>query len=424
MFRGRVLFAMGFAAVVSGCAGVGAGGDANSVAIRGSLTHVSRAALPANATVLVELRDTTSGEGPVVAEQRAVLDGKQAPIPFEVVVDRAKVQPGRRYAVRGGILEAGRPTLVSDQVAVDVTARAVDVGTLVMKPTRGEAFVSEFRCGDQPASIGFTRERMRLTVGNETFDMRQVTTASGSKHEAVSDPTTTFWSKGKGATLVVRGRTYPECVLIEPGAKPFRATGNEPGWRLDIAGGQLGLIANTGSTRVTVPAPAPETIAGGTRYRASTSEGPLVATVLDKRCADSMTGMPFPNTVMLEFGGRTLNGCGGDPASLLQGPEWVVEDINRTGVIDRSRTTLSFGADGYLAGMGSCSTYLARYSLSGEGLAITRPASSAKACPPALMRQEDLFFDVLARVQRFEIDPNGALVLRASDGRSITARRP
>lgn len=424
MFRVLALVATGFAAALSGCAGTGAGGDANTLAIRGSLTHVSRAALPATATALVELRDTTSGEGPVLAEQRTALGGKQAPIPFEVVIDRAKLQPGRRYAVRGGILEAGRPTLVSDQVAVDIKTSAVDVGTLVMKPTRGEAFVSEFRCGDQPASIGFTRERMRLTVGNETFDMRQVTTASGSKHEAVSDPTTTFWSKGKAATLVVRGRTYPECMLIEPGAKPFRATGNEPGWRLDIAGGQLDLIANTGSTRVTMPAPAPESVAGGTRYRANTSEGPLVATVLDKRCTDSMTGMPFPNTVMLEFGGRTLDGCGGDPASLLQGREWVVEDINRTGVIDRSRTTLSFGADGYLVGMGTCNTYIARYSLSGEGLAITRPASSAKACPPALTKQEDLFFDVLARAQRFEVDPEGALILRASDGRSITARRP
>jgi heat shock protein HslJ len=101
----------------------------------------------------------------------------------------------------------------------------------------------------------------------------------------------------------------------------------------------------------------------------------------------------------------------------------VVEDINRTGMIDRSRATLSFGADGQLVGLGSCNTYIARYALSGEGLAITRPAATMKACPPALMKQEDLFFDVLAKTQRFEIDPNGALILWSADGRSITARR-
>ncbi len=46
-----------------------------------------------------------------------------------------------------------------------------------------------------------------------------------------------------------------------------------------------------------------------------------------------------------------------------------------------------------------------------------------RACPPALMKQEDLFFDVLAKTQRFEINPNGALILWSADGRSITARR-
>jgi heat shock protein HslJ/uncharacterized lipoprotein YbaY len=424
MVRVLAWVAIGLAAGLSGCAGTGAGGSANSLAIRGTLTHVSRVALPENATALVELRDTTSGERPVVAEQRTALGGKQAPIPFEVVVDRAKVRPGRSYSVRGGILESGRPTMVTDPVPVDVAASAIDVGTLVMKPVRGEAFVSEFHCGDQPASIGFTRDRMRLTVGNETFDMRQVPTASGTKHEAVNDPTTTFWSKGKTATLAVRGRTYPECTVAAPGAKPFRATGNEPFWRLDMAGGETTLLADLGKTRVAAPTPAGERVEGGIRYAANTSEGPLTVTVFDRRCNDTMTGMPHPHAVTVQFAGRTLQGCGGDPATLLQGREWVVEDINRTGVIDRSRTTLSFGADGHLVGMGSCNTYLARYSLSGEGLAITRPASTVKACPPALMRQEDLVFDILAKVQRFEIDPTGALVLRASDGRSITARRP
>ncbi len=278
MVRGLAWVAIGLAAGLSGCAGTGAGGSANSLAIRGTLTHVSRVALPENATALIELRDTTSGERPVVAEQRTALGGKQAPIPFEVVVDRAKLQPGRSYAVRGGILESGRPTMVTDPVPVDVAARGIDVGTLVMRPVRGEAFVSEFRCGDQPASIGFTRDRMRLTVGNETFDMRQVPSASGSKHEAVNDPSTTFWSKGKTATLAVRGRTYPECTLAAPGAKPFRATGNEPFWRLDMAGGETTLLADLGKTRVTAPTPAGERVEGGMRYAANTSEGPMTVT--------------------------------------------------------------------------------------------------------------------------------------------------
>ena len=426
MFRmlALTLIAVAPLATLSGCAG-GMGADASSQAltIRGALTYNARSALPSDATAVVELRDTTSGEGPVIAEQRIALGGRQVPIPVDFAVDRAKLAEGRAYSVRGGVLAGGRPMWASDPVRVDTKAAGVDVGTLTMQPVRAEAFQSTLRCGDETVTIGYTQTMMRMTAGGETFDMRPVRTASGAKHEAVGDPSTWFWSKGDSAMVAVRGRDYPQCAVVKAGSTPFRAMGNEPGWRLDIAGGQMNLIANYGDTRVTVPAPAPETISGGMRYRASTSEGPLIATVLDKRCADTMTGMPFPNSVVLELAGRTLNGCGGDPASLLQGREWVVEDINRTGMIDRSRATLGFGADGQLVGLGSCNTYIARYALSGEGLAITRPAATMKACPPALMNQEDLFFDVLAKTQRFEIDPNGALILWSADGRSITARR-
>jgi heat shock protein HslJ len=45
------------------------------------------------------------------------------------------------------------------------------------------------------------------------------------------------------------------------------------------------------------------------------------------------------------------------------------------------------------------------------------------ACPPALMRQEALFLDVLQNVRRFDLSPDGALILETGDQRTITARR-
>jgi hypothetical protein len=39
------------------------------------------------------------------------------------------------------------------------------------------------------------------------------------------------------------------------------------------------------------------------------------------------------------------------------------------------------------------------------------------------MRQEDLFLDILKNVRGFELGPDGALILRAGDGRTVTARR-
>ena len=45
------------------------------------------------------------------------------------------------------------------------------------------------------------------------------------------------------------------------------------------------------------------------------------------------------------------------------------------------------------------------------------------ACEPAVMQQESLFLDVLRNVRAFDFRDDGALVLRAGDGRTIVARR-
>lgn len=127
---------------------------------------------------------------------------------------------------------------------------------------------------------------------------------------------------------------------------------------------------------------------------------------------------------LLMDNGLTLNGCGGDPAALLQGGEWVVEDLRGGGIVDRSRITLNFGTDGRVGGAASCNRYTAAYALSGEGLTISKAAATMMACAPALMQQERLFLDLLAQVRHFTLDATGALVLHAADGRTISARRP
>ena len=43
--------------------------------------------------------------------------------------------------------------------------------------------------------------------------------------------------------------------------------------------------------------------------------------------------MPHPSTVVVLFGGKELRGCGGDPAALLQGAEWLLEHIDRADLV-------------------------------------------------------------------------------------------
>ena len=121
--------------------------------------------------------------------------------------------------------------------------------------------------------------------------------------------------------------------------------------------------------------------------------------------------------------GKEYRGCGGEPAALLQGKEWVVEDIDRGGIIDRSRVTLNFDARDRVFGRSGCNTYNGRYTLTGEGLSVTDPVSTLKACAESLMQQEKRFLEILGGVQRFELTDDGALRLLTADGHSITARR-
>jgi heat shock protein HslJ/membrane-bound inhibitor of C-type lysozyme len=308
-------------------------------------------------------------------------------------------------------------------VTIETKDAVVDLGTLNMAQMRAGAFPTVFQCGDRRATVDFLRESMRLTVGNETFEMRQAVAASGARYEAVGDPTTSFWNKGRNATLVVKGRTYPECSEVSEAMRKFTARGNEPGWRLDIDGDRMTLILQNGAKRLATTTPAAHRTDTYTRYAGRIDGTDITVAIYERICRDSMTGMPHPNGVELVLGGARLAGCGGEPAALLQGGEWVVEDIAGKGLLDRSRATLNFGTDGRVAGAASCNRYTAQYALTGEGLSISKAAGTMMACAPALMQQEALFLEVLRNVSRFDIEPDGALILHASDRRTIKARR-
>jgi len=202
---------------------------------------------------------------------------------------------------------------------------------------------------------------------------------------------------------------------------PYRARGNEPFWALEI--GPRMTLTRLDQPPLEARAPAAQISPGLRRYAANARGTPIAVAIFERTCADTMTGMPHPDTVEVVVSGRTYRGCGGDPATLLQGREWRVEDLTG-GFITRSRATLNFGADGRLSGRASCNNYSASYRLTGEGLTIGQTAATLMACdPPALAQQERRFLAILQNTARFEITPNGALVLHDNQGRKITARR-
>jgi heat shock protein HslJ len=221
---------------------------------------------------------------------------------------------------------------------------------------------------------------------------------------------------GKATGALVSQST--EAAAPQP---PLTARGNEPGWSLTIGDAEIKLVTDYGATRSTFPKPAPETSGDAARY--VVADANLAITLLQRPCADSMSGMFYPLTVRVERPEGVLSGCGGEPASLLLGPEWVVESIDGGWLIGDSRVTIAFQEDGRVAGLASCNRYTASYELTGEGLSIAGGASTMMACAPALMEEERRFFEALDAIRRFEIAPDGALVLAADDRPKLIARR-
>jgi heat shock protein HslJ len=92
----------------------------------------------------------------------------------------------------------------------------------------------------------------------------------------------------------------------------FRASGNEPGWTLDVLVDRLVFAGDYGTRRAITPRPAARTdpTSNETVYRADTEVHRLTVRIRPGPCVDSMSGDRYPFTVAVEFDGTTYRGCG------------------------------------------------------------------------------------------------------------------
>jgi heat shock protein HslJ/uncharacterized lipoprotein YbaY len=381
--------------------------------LTGEITYLQRIALPPASTAIVEFRDAA---GTLLAETRFGTGERQVPFPFEIAVPAETAG-----ALRGGIVTGGQPAWATDPVEVAAGADALDLGTLRLHPVTPMGFASTFRCGETEVAIGFIGDIARMRLGGTTYDLAPEVTASGAKFTSAEDAGTFFWSRGESATVSVAGTALPECTIGLPvPVPPFRARGNEPGWTVSIAGGRIAFSLAYGERTVEAAQPAAELVDGATVYRLP--DEALTLRIEDRLCQDTMTGMPYPASVTLETADGPLSGCGGEPADLLTGAEWVVEDVADLGIVDGANVTIAFLPEGRVAGSGGCNRYNAGFTLTGEGLAFGPAASTMMACAEALMNLEQRFHATLAAVDRFGFDETGALILMGPAGR-IVARR-
>lgn len=112
-----------------------------------------------------------------------------------------------------------------------------------------------------------------------------------------------------------------------------------------------------------------------------------------------------------------------DPAVLL-GADWVVEDLNRGGVIDNTRLTLTFGADGKVSGSTNCNRFNGTYTATATSVSFGPLSMTRRACiGEALSLQQRKYMDALGGVMTWTIEADGALVLTADGGKRVLLRR-
>lgn len=137
-------------------------------------------------------------------------------------------------------------------------------------------------------------------------------------------------------------------------------------------------------------------------------------------------GQPKALVIGMVMGmGLLLAGCTtgeAETSNELLGSSWLAEDIEGRGVMDILQTTIGFAEDDRIAGSGGCNNYFGLAVIEGSKISMGPLGLTQKACPPAIMDQEQRFFGALQKVHGYETrdgllffyDKNSEPILRFS----------
>lgn len=300
--------------------------------------------------------------------------------------------------------------------ASQASSNGQPAGAASVAPT-ATASTQQLWCGLAPLEITPEGDQLKVRFQGETRTLVAAISASGARYTLPNDESTQYWGKGDQGTLTWNGEDWPTCAPAGAVITPFTASGNEPFWRVEYTGWTLNFSTPEASYPP-VNAEVVESSPGRTVVRSTGTPAneQLTLTVSDQLCQDSMSGMPYPQTVSLQRGNTTLQGCGGQPARLLQGANWNIISINGTPVLPDTQATIRFDADQRLSGSTGCNRFMGSYSLRGEGLSASQLAGTRMACPGPVEGQEQAILAVLNTLQGFERPDDQRLVLRGEQG--------
>jgi uncharacterized membrane protein len=203
-------------------------------------------------------------------------------------------------------------------------------------------------------------------------------------------------------------------------AGPFIARGHEPGWQFQVLGdhAELQRFGDPAPMRMSITAI--DSSADLIRLSVDSSLGALAIRIEHSLCRDSMSGLPYPDSVSIDLPERQLRGCGGDPHALLRAQPWRLANIEAAMPGD---ALLSFGESDQLQLHGPCNDYGGEYTLSGEGLRLRLTQSTRRSCAAGAGAEaaEHQLLERLTLVHRHDFGPAGELRLLGADGSYMSA---
>lgn len=400
--------------------------------ITGQISYRERIAIPDKSQLIIKLENITSAQknGETIAEKTISLGNRQVPLDFQLQVFKDQLNKDENYALRASIQDKdGELLWTTDElhlIPVDIDQVSLGMLNLVkfQEPENDDNQTVMFQCGEQQIRTVIKNESMQLKMNDDLYLLFQVPTASGAKYQS-KDKLVSFWNKGHQGILTIADMSWSHCTVVNQDQVeqlPFRAQGHEPEWSLSATYDQVIMTWDKGQKQSVLAETELNTYHTGFELKAYSDTRYIKVETLATLCRDDMSGLPYPYQVSVRLDNLDFHGCGGHSRDLLVGQEWVIQDLNKRGVIDFSRLTMSFDDQGRLSGFTSCNQYSTAYEFN-ERLDIASAITTQKVCPVAIMNQEKLFLSILADVESLDISINGALILKTADGRTITARR-
>ncbi|HEY5804771.1 MAG TPA: YbaY family lipoprotein [Lysobacter sp.] len=296
-------------------------------AVTGTASYRERIMMPPGSSLRVQLIDNQLADTPAaVLADKTFQDLSGPPFAFSLPYDPVKLRAGGQYGLHASLAGPdGKLWFVTDtRTSVDPTANApVDLQMVrVPSPPPGTATTqaSHWQCGEVRVSADFNPpERVVLSFSGRQLTIPQAVSASGARY--ADDKGNEFWTKGGTGTLTLGGEDKRDCSQAD-GPSPweaarargigFRATGNEPGWWVEVGMGEAPLLhaeLDFGARKIEVANAKP--LKGGLGFGGKTANGTEVELKIERKpCQDDMSGNSFEASAQLSAGGKTYKGCG------------------------------------------------------------------------------------------------------------------